>query len=255
VHIRKLHYRIAASLVTLCVVSLVGVCAYDRDAVKAAPLVGQLPWHVVLGNTAIQAEDRPIESFLGEAEKAGEAQPELLFLGDSLSRYWRKEGRKAWDQHFASYNALSLGVGGDRTQHLLFRLRSGVLDPLRPKQIVLQIGTNNVNRNTPEEISEAIETIVAELGTKWPQARLIVLAIPPREMPRSQHTLDRVKATNELLLRRLEDRSNVAFLNVSDEFLAADGWINPSLYSPEGIHLSERGYSLLADKLTALLGH
>ncbi len=250
---RKTYGRIVLGIIALMVVSLVGVSAYDRDAVKALPVVGRLPWRIVVGNTALRSEDRPVDYFLPEVAQATEQQPDLLFLGDSLSRYWRHDGKQAWDKHFADRNAYSLGVSGDRTQHLLYRLRSGALDQLRPRTIVLQIGTNNVNRNTPDEICEAIQTIAEEIGAKWPQARLLVVSIPPRELPRSREVLDRVRETNQKLSATLARRPNVAFINISERFLGPDGWINSSLFTEEGVHLSQAGYALVAESIESQL--
>ena len=38
---------------------------------------------------------------------------------------------------------MNLGIGGDRTQHVLWRLDNGNIDGIKPKLAVLMIGTNN----------------------------------------------------------------------------------------------------------------
>lgn len=250
---RKTYFRVVFGVCTLAVVLLAAVNAYDRDAVKAVPLVGKLPWHVVLGNTALHAEDRPVDYFTPEVAQAEKQQPDLLFLGDSLSRCWQQEGKTAWKQYFARQNALTLGVGGDRTQHFLYRLRSGAFDQLKPRTIVLQIGTNNINRNTPEEIAAAIETITGEMGEKWPNARLLVVAIPPRELPRSKDVIDRVDCTNRLLSNTLCGQRNVVFVDDANCFIGPDGWIDSALFSEEGIHFSRQGYAVLAKLIASAL--
>lgn len=237
----------------LAFATLVGLIIYDADAPKALPVVGALPWHIAVGNTAIQPKDRPVASFLSDVAKAVDEQPKLLFLGDSLSSYWKMNGKAAWNEHFANRHATTLGVSGDRTQHLLYRLRSGAFDQLRPEAIVLQIGTNNVNRNTADEISAAIEMICAEIHHKWPGARLAVVAIPPRELPRSLEVLDRVRRTNELLAAKLKSQANTVFVDDGGCFLTSDGWLNPDLFTDEGVHFSEQGYTILAQLIDSAL--
>lgn len=216
-------------------------------------MLGGLPWKYVIGNTALQVCDRHVDYFRPTVAEAETQNAAVIFLGDSLSRYWRTHGKSAWSDYFAARNAISLGVSGDRTQHLLFRLRSGVLRKLSPEAIVLQIGTNNVNRNTPWEIAEAIDAITREIYVCWPRTRVILLAIPPREQPRSRKVLERVRKANLLLQERYSKSGHVAFVSDDGAFLAEDGWIKRELFADDGLHLSERGYAVLAPLVNAAL--
>ena len=78
---------------------------------------------------------------------------ELLFLGDSITESLRGECTRpecledlpaAWSKLFAPHHALALGVSGDRTENLLYRLSHGEVDALTPKLTVIEIGTNNL---------------------------------------------------------------------------------------------------------------
>jgi lysophospholipase L1-like esterase len=229
------------------------VRTFDRDAVKAVPMVGQLPWHIVLGNTALHATERRVDYFLPAVRDAETQKPDVLFLGDSLSRNWRTAGIETWNKYFAPKRAITLGVSGDRTQHLLFRLKSGVFGNLAPSSVVLQIGTNNINRNTAKEIAEAIELAALEIRSLWPNARQVVAPIPPRESPRTQKVIARVQSTNRHVRQRLADFHNVTVVADQGCFLNADGWINRVLFTPEGIHLSEHGYATLGALIHAVL--
>src|SRR5262245_58519258 len=78
------------------------------------------------------------------AEEAGE-KAQVIFIGDSITQGWEKEGKDVWEKFYSPRNAVNLGIGGDRTQHVLWRLDNGNLKGLKPKAIVLMIGTNNSN--------------------------------------------------------------------------------------------------------------
>src|SRR5215204_3349408 len=81
------------------------------------------------------------EKFVEQAKKGG---VDLLFLGDSITAGWAKNGNEVWEERYAKLNAANFGIGGDRTQHVLWRIQNGELDgAMKPKVIVLLIGTNN----------------------------------------------------------------------------------------------------------------
>ena len=68
---------------------------------------------------------------------------DLLFIGDSITQGWEGAGKAAWSEKYGKRNAVNLGIGGDRTQHVLWRLDNGNIDGIKPKLAVLMIGTNN----------------------------------------------------------------------------------------------------------------
>jgi hypothetical protein len=101
-------------------------------------------------------------------EQVKQGDIDLVFLGDSITQGWEKNGKKAWKKHFAKYKPANLGFGGDRTQHVLWRLDNGEIEGINPKLAVLMIGTNNSNKDdhTGEEIGEGIQAIVKKLREK-----------------------------------------------------------------------------------------
>ncbi len=50
---------------------------------------------------------------------------DLVFVGDSITDGWRGGGKAIWQKDFAPLKALNLGIGGDRTEHVLWRLQNG----------------------------------------------------------------------------------------------------------------------------------
>ena len=91
-------------------------------------------------------------------ERVKQGNVDLMFIGDSITQGWEGAGKDAWDKHYGKRNAVNLGIGGDRTQHVLWRLDNGNIDGISPKLAVLMIGTNNSNGNdnTAEEIGAGI---------------------------------------------------------------------------------------------------
>ena len=49
---------------------------------------------------------------------------DLLMVGDSITHNFENEkvGLKVWEKYFVPLKAINLGFGGDRTEHVLWRL-------------------------------------------------------------------------------------------------------------------------------------
>ncbi|NBX35151.1 GDSL family lipase, partial [bacterium] len=98
------------------------------------------------------------ESFVALAKK-GEAQ--VVFLGDSITAGWNGQ-KDLFEKEYAQYKAANFGIGGDRVQHVLWRVENGEFEGIKPKAVVLMIGTNNSGtaENSPEQIAAGIKNIV-----------------------------------------------------------------------------------------------
>src|SRR5688500_20268699 len=57
-------------------------------------------------------------------------------------------------ERWGKHNPLNIGISGDKTEHVLWRLENGELDGVKPKLVVIMIGTNNLG-NAPQEIGRA----------------------------------------------------------------------------------------------------
>lgn len=111
-----------------------------------------------------------------EIAKAGNV--DLLFLGDSITAGWGGK-KEIWDAAFGKYKPANFGIGGDRTQHVLWRIQNGELTGITPKAAVLMIGTNNSGSDSVEGIAKGITAIVKYLHEKSPKTKVLLLAIFP----------------------------------------------------------------------------
>jgi hypothetical protein len=80
---------------------------------------------------------------------AKEGTAELVFLGDSITAGWNGQ-KEIWNKAFGAYKPVNFGIGGDRTQHVLWRLENGEFDGIKPKAAVIMIGTNNSGQDSAE---------------------------------------------------------------------------------------------------------
>ena len=141
----------------LCLLSLTLLPAANAQQPAAAPP------HVNNAATPAPRTDRgwtELHEAINARVKQGNI--DLVFIGDSITQGWAGAGKEAWEKTFAPLHAANLGIGGDRTQHVLWRLDHGNLEGITPKAAVIMIGTNNSNGNdnTSEEIADGVKAIV-----------------------------------------------------------------------------------------------
>ncbi len=173
---------------------------------------------------------------------------DLILIGDSITHGWEGAGKKVWDEFYGNRNAVNLGIGGDQTQHVLWRLQNGNLEGISPKLAVIMIGTNNTGGQKPEDIVAGIRAIVRTLREKTPETKVLVLAIFPRGKDNEDRSRKAVAAVNELLAKRGGGRGNVTYLDIGSKFVAPDGTLSKDIM-PDLLHLSPKGYQIWAEAI------
>ena len=169
--------------------------------------------------------------------------PEVVFIGDSITQNWEKDGAPVWAANYAKYRALNLGFGGDHTENVLWRLQHGAIDGIAPKVVVLMIGTNNTGDRQEDPVTTAagIKAIVGEIRTRLPEAKLLLLAVFPRdEKPGTR--LRRINEGVNRLIKKLADDKTIYFLDIGPALLEADGTLTHEVM-PDLLHPSEQGYA------------
>jgi len=188
------------------------------------------------------------ERFL-EIAQAGTAQ--LLFLGDSITAGWGSKS-EIWNKAFGDYQPANFGIGGDRTQHVLWRITHGELDGIRPKAVVLMIGTNNSSTDSAEGIASGITKIVETIREKQPQAKILLLAVFPRgEKAESNPAREKLQKVNAIVAK-LDDGQHIHYLDIGEKFLQPDGSLSKDIM-PDFLHLSAAGYQIWADAISPKL--
>ena len=184
-------------------------------------------------------------------KRVAQGNCDLIFIGDSITQGWEGRGKKAWAKHYTKRNAVNLGIGGDRTQHVIWRLDHGNLYRIKPKAAVIMIGTNNSGANTSQEIADGVEVIVKQLRKKLPETNVLLLGV----FPRGANKADKRRQVNEganAIFKKLADGKSVHYLDIGQKFLKEDGTL-PREIMPDLLHLSEKGYTIWAESIEAKL--
>ena len=195
------------------------------------------------------------ESFLARAK---EGPVGLLFLGDSITDNWSKAPH-IFDKYYGKYAPANFGIGGDQTQHVIWRITNGELDGIEPRVSVLMIGTNNSAAHSADQIFAADKKIVEMIRAKIPGTKVLLLAIFARG-PRKNNDgtpdvwekrMEVIRAVNTKLAT-LDDGKNVRYLDLGAKFLGNDGTI-PNIIMPDQLHPNAAGYQLWAEAMQPLL--
>ncbi|WP_295392404.1 GDSL-type esterase/lipase family protein [uncultured Thiodictyon sp.] len=199
-------------------------------------------------NAAPRADDwwKARHQSMSDRVKMGDV--DMIFIGDCIMQGWSAYGKAVWDKFYANRKALNLGISGDHTQHVLWRLDNGNIDGISPKLAVLMIGTNNADSHKPEEIAAGVTAIVKTLRDKLSNTKILLLAILPREEKPGElrAKLDTVNG----LIAKLADGKMVRFLDIGPKFLEAGGVMRRSII-PDALHPNEKGYEIWAQAIEA----
>jgi len=195
------------------------------------------------------------EKFLARA-KSGPIG--LLFLGDSITAGWAKAPH-IWEHYYGAHQPANFGIGGDQTQHIIWRIAQGELNGITPKVVVLLIGTNNCGGYPAHEISSGVQKIISLIHEKIPATKVLALGTFPRgprlnadgNPDKWESHMEKIRAINADLAQ-LDNGDNIRHLDITNSFLHKDGTI-PDIIMPDQVHLTPAGYQIWADAMQPLL--
>lgn len=178
------------------------------------------------------------------------SNPELVFLGDSITYCFDKT---IFKEEYSKYSALNYGICGDKTQHVLWRLKNGLLDNINPKVLVLLIGVNNYGYN-PSDTALGIKKIIKVIQRKIVNIKILLCGIFP--FGKLQNTIERIYVKNVNNIIKNFNKKNIHYIDFGDKFLNDDGSLDHEIM-PDYLHLSDKGYIIFAnsirDKLVELI--
>lgn len=175
--------------------------------------------------------------------------PEIVLIGNSITHFWAGEpkahivrGEDSWNQLFKNKVVRNLGFGYDRIENALWRIYHGELDGYQAKKVILLMGTNNLDKNSDDEIIDGINELVRAVRHRQPKAEIYVAGILPRSGREA-----RIARLNEVLQVRLLNEE-ATYIDMSSEITHPDGRIIKELFT-DGLHPNKEGYQRVAKML------
>ena len=178
-----------------------------------------------------------------------EKSPDILLIGNSITHFWAGEpkahivrGEDSWKKLFKGKTVHNLGFGYDRIENALWRIYHGELDGYQAKKVILLMGTNNLSKNTDNEIIDGINELVRAVSHRQPKAQIYVAGILPRKGMEK-----RIAQLNDILRQQLQ-MGKATYIDLSLGLIQPEGNIIPSLFS-DGLHPNKEGYQRIAKTL------
>ena len=178
---------------------------------------------------------------------------DIEFIGDSITQGWEKSGTNVWQEFYGHRKVINFGVGGDLTEHVLWRFEQGQLDGIKAKVAVVMIGTNNSGKNkdgtdafTDSDILEGVTAIVNQIRMRQPETKIVLLGIFPRGKVFNP-VRGRLLEINQALAR-LDNGKNIFYLDFGSQLIENDGSISKNIM-PDALHPNEAGYKIWANAM------
>lgn len=221
---------------------------------------------------------------------------DVVFLGDSITEGWRgtsfgepiehkQENKQIFEKYFdmeksstAKMEGLVLGIAGDKSPNLLWRLQNGEIPKsLNSKVYWVLIGTNDFLKEDLSQCSEevvfmGIERVVAELQILKPDATIVVNGLLPRSdigrgkdgrlyKENKKTVMDAIDTVNHLLKEYCDEHKNLVYFDASDIFIDSDSKLGRGKFSKyipfklmeDSLHPTVKGYEKFAEKITIKL--
>lgn len=185
----------------------------------------------------------------------------LLLLGNSVTQGWGgnrksvtyKPGKEAMDRVLGKDVWESAGISGDRTQHLLWRIRHDNYNCCKPENVIIAIGINNLisGQNSSEDTAEGIIAITEEAERRFPDSHIIVLGLLPSGKKAQSDIRLRCNRIHQILESHTFDKAS--YINPTQWFIDENGDIKEGLYANDYIHLTDKGYQIMAKQIKPLL--
>lgn len=180
---------------------------------------------------------------------------QTVLLGDSITDFFN------WYELFYDFSkstgqaVYNRGISGDTTDRLLERLHENVLN-INPKNIVLLIGTNDIGRGLPLEISvHNVDLILKEIKEACPEANVIFQAVYPVNKPMrfrgEKRSNEKINLMNKEFIK-LSDKYECHWLDITDKLKDSDGNLKKE-FTYDGLHINVKAYKIIAENIIELL--
>ena len=171
---------------------------------------------------------------------------DVVLFGDSITDFWNNPSL-ALDGNPLNYAAaFNMGIGSDRVQNLLWRLRNGALDGYTTKYFTLMVGINNGHQkcidhnehaDRAEDVAESIRLMLCEMATKHPNAKILLMPILPYSFDskyfEAAEVTEMSEAVNDYILQFV-DNKRVFWVDLRSQYLQQNSMPDKTCYREGG---------------------
>jgi lysophospholipase L1-like esterase len=173
----------------------------------------------------------------------------IVFFGDSITF------GANWQELFPQSNVVNRGISGDTTLGLLNR--QDEIMALRPRQIFLMIGTNDLCfEQPPAKILANYQLILERFRKELPDTPVYVQSILPFNdnlfPSRGLRKNENIRALNNEI-KKLAEKNGYDYIDLASVFTGPSGRLSQE-YTYDGLHLNDNAYRIWRSQIESLVG-
>ena len=209
-----------------------------------------------------KSRPRTEETVAKHIAKLNGGQPtDVILFGDSMFERFQysSDGKPAYKKYLEDTNPFICSVGGDRIQHMLWRVvGANVFEHVKtpPRQIIILAGANDVEYGMKklDSMLDGVCKIVDIVREKWPETHIDLLGVYPRKSDKvpEPKLFETIQAFN-LMLQGLDG----TVPNLTYNYYGADvtDGENSTLdkFFVDNVHFSKDGYARFGRRLADLI--
>jgi lysophospholipase L1-like esterase len=170
---------------------------------------------------------------------------DILFLGHSLIEFFDWQGR------FPAHRVANLGVAGETVEGLLSRLEGIIKRNPRADFIFIMTGINNVAMEDFDFLDPYRE-IIKRVASAYPNAKIYVHSLLPTLVDFIEN--ESVRSVN-VSIENLAKETEAGFIDLFPHFVDKQGAPVREYLLDDGVHLTDKGYSVWAGVLEEIIVH
>src|SRR4051812_14176711 len=228
----------------------------DRSRLIGA---GVILWVLVMWGCASSPGDGPttrpqgnsgrfeneIVAFEKQDQKTPPPSKPILFVGSSTIRYWNVQ------EAFPGLPVLNRGFGGSQMDDVLYYF-DRVVARYHPSTIVFYSGDNDLAaKKSPAQVVGDVRQFINLVKHRLPGTKLVVISIKPS--PSRWSLIDPMRQTNGEIQKLVKDYKGGVFVDLESGILGDDGKPRAELFRTDGLHLNEKGYEILNERVRPYL--
>jgi lysophospholipase L1-like esterase len=185
-----------------------------------------------------------IQAFKKEDSLKTPIKNSVLFIGSSSFTKWTH-----LQQDFPSIPILNRAFGGSTLLDVI-RFQNEVIFKYQARKIVIYCGENDLASSeniTATEVFNRFKTLYTNIKKQYPKVPIVYVSIKP-SLSRWKMK-ERQIETNTLIEAFINKKRNIVFVNVWDKMLDENGNPKADIFSPDRLHMNEKGYQIWIDAL------
>lgn len=176
---------------------------------------------------------------------------DFLFMGDSITEFWKVKN----PDFFTKNNYINRGISGQTTSQMLLRFQQDVIN-LKPKNLIILAGTNDIAENTGpisnENILDNIKSMV-EIA-KYNHIKVILCSVLPAydfNWKKGLNPAPKILVLNSMLKKYAQEH-NLNYVDYHSEMKDDRNGLDP-IYTEDGVHPNANGYQKMEEILRPFL--